>query len=89
MRVRCKDLWFVRWKIESILEKIPKNSAIMLFIKYITRQFTVVTISKVSFVNYTQYPIIRNDHIRNTSEIWGNFKKRLVKDSNLRTHWNS
>ena len=41
----------------------------MLFIKYITRQFTVVTISKVSFVNYTQYPIIRNGHIRNTSEI--------------------
>ena len=24
-----------------------------------------------------QYPIIRKGHIRNTSEIWGNFKKRL------------
>ena len=33
---------------------------------------------------YTQYPIIRNGHIRNTSEIWGNFKKRLVSQLNLR-----
>ena len=33
---------------------------------------------------YTQYPIIRNSLIRNASEIWGNFKKRLVSRSNLR-----
>ena len=33
---------------------------------------------------YTQYPIIRNGHIRNASEIWGNFKKQLVSQLNLR-----
>ena len=35
-------------------------------------------------LTYTQYPIIRNSHIRYAGEIWGNFKKRLVKGSNLR-----
>ena len=35
-------------------------------------------------LSYTQYPIIRNGLIRNASEVWGNFKKRLVNGSNLR-----
>ena len=40
---------------------------------------------EVYFPNiYTQYPIIRNGLIRNTSEIWGNFKKQLVGQLNLR-----
>ena len=33
----------------------------------------------VTYSLYTQYLIIRNGLIRNTSEIWGKFKKRLVK----------
>ena len=33
---------------------------------------------------YTQYPIIRNGHIRHGAEISGNFKKPLFKVSNLR-----
>ena len=35
-------------------------------------------------LNYTQYPIIRHGLIRNAGEIWGNFKKWLVGQSNLR-----
>ena len=34
--------------------------------------------------NYTQYPNIRNGHIRHGAEISGNFKKLLLKGSNLR-----
>ena len=33
---------------------------------------------------YTQYPIIRNDHIRNDAEFLGEFKKRALSRSNLR-----
>ena len=33
---------------------------------------------------YTQYPIIRNGHIRHGAEITGNLKKTVSKGSNLR-----
>ena len=35
-------------------------------------------------MTYTQYPFIRNDIIRNSAEISGNFKKPAFKGSNLR-----
>ena len=35
-------------------------------------------------MHYTQYPIIRNGHIRHAAEISGKFKKPLLKGSNLR-----
>ena len=31
---------------------------------------------------YTQNPIIRNGHIRNSAEFWGKFKKRALGRSN-------
>ena len=34
--------------------------------------------------HYTQYPIIRNGHIRNRAEFLGKFKKRALGGSNLR-----
>ena len=36
------------------------------------------------FQYYTQYPIIRNGLIRNSSEFLGKFKKRALSGSNLR-----
>ena len=33
---------------------------------------------------YTQYPIIRNDLIRNSADFLGKFKKRALGRSNLR-----
>ena len=41
-----------------------------------------LTLSKWN--THTQYPIIRNGHIRHVAEISGNFKKPLFKVSNLR-----
>ena len=36
------------------------------------------------YLNYTQYPIIRNGLIRNSAEFLGKFKKRALGRSNLR-----
>ena len=36
------------------------------------------------YVQYTQYPFIRNALIRNNAEMSGNFKKPAFKGSNLR-----
>ena len=36
------------------------------------------------FKGYTQYPIKRNGHIRNSTEFLGKFKKRALSGSNLR-----
>ena len=40
--------------------------------------------TSVSSSDYTQYPIIRNGHIRNGAEFWGKFKKQALGRSNLR-----
>ena len=54
-------------------------------IKKLRRRYPEKSInSGVTYVAYTQSPIIRNGPIRLGIEFWGKFKKRALGRSNLR-----
>ena len=81
-------LWLKKFdtKINAILLISELMASVRKVLRHFHRHgeiFTEVLDLKVKYVcshfMYTQYPIIRNGLIRNTSEIWGKFKKRLVK----------
>ena len=50
----------------------------------VTRQIKVNRKMIHAVSDYTQYPIIRNVLIRNSTEFFGKFKKRALGRSNLR-----
>ena len=50
---------------------------------FISYNFLLNILIETGF-NYTQYPIIRNNLIRNSPEFLGKFKKRALGSSNLR-----
>ena len=63
-----------------------------LMFTFVSKIYLAITLFPCNFakiiLQYTQYPIIRNGHIRHAAEISENFKKPLFNGSNLRNaHW--
>ena len=107
LMIKTFNYWYIRrsvadsvcsWCRGPLRMKLPKfiqKLCFFLSINWLTYELIHKGRSFWDWNKYTQYPIIRNGHIRNTSEIWGYFKRRLVSRLNLRnalkklrnTHW--